>query len=175
MAAIATFKLTGKKAFKDNLKILAEFGVRPQMVYDELFKACEPMIAQAKANVAPLSKRVLASVDVLRQQPASKPKKKSVLIYVDKQETMFDWRAGQTPTSPRVKRAPGELLEESFATMLELGTSKSWEHGAGIPAHYWFSKAVDATKAKVMANITQAVFIMAEMISKEFKPPSQTE
>lgn len=175
MASVTTFKLSGKKAFRDNLKVLAEFGLKPQMVYDELFKASEPMIAQARANVRPLNAKVEASVDVLRRQPASKPKKKSILIYVNKQATMKEWFAGQHPTSPRAKAAPGERISESLATMLELGTSKRYQHGAGMPEHFWFRSAVDQTKARVQTNIVQAVWIMVELIAREFKGPGSSE
>jgi len=165
----ATWRLQGGKEYRANLAILREIGFNSDDLYNKLGDAVAPMVAAAKANVSGLSVRVANSVDVWRKQPRSRPLKKSVMIIVNKRETMIQWTAGRYPTSPRVKVAPGEKVAESFATMLEIGTSKTWNHGAGRPAHYWFSRAVDATRTQVVANIMQAVAIMVELAARSFK------
>jgi hypothetical protein len=50
-------------------------------------------------------------------------KRISGLAGVGKRRTMAEWKAGRWPKSSRAKRKAGELVAESFATMLEIGTS----------------------------------------------------
>jgi len=146
MPRAPSLRLHGGKQFRDNLEILRNLGFNSDEIYNRLADAAAPMVAAAKTNAAGLSVRVEASVGMWRKQPRSKPLKKSVMIIVDKQKTMIEWKAGKYPTSPRAKVIPGEKVAESLATMFEIGTSKTWNHGPGRPAHYWFSRAVDATR-----------------------------
>ena len=33
-------------------------------------------------------------------------------------------------------------MAESMATMLEIGTTRTWKHGPGVEAHHWFKLAI---------------------------------
>jgi len=70
------------------------------------------------------------------------------LAGANKRRTMFEWRAGKHPKSPRAKVPPGGKVAMSRATALEFGTTRNKARPAIRPA-------VQAAKRKVVETLTK--------------------
>lgn len=88
-----------------------------------------------------------------KQAPSSaliddRPHKITALAGINKQRSMVKWRAGRNPKSPRAKKKPGQMVEESKAEMLEIGTTIA-------PARPAIREAVQIARPGVVEEITK--------------------
>lgn len=83
----------------------------------------------------------------------------SAIVGVGKKKTMIEWRAGRHPKSPNAKVAPGSMVAESLAAMLEFGTSNR-------PAQPAIRNVIRGQKRGMIEKITTGYNALLEKYSK---------
>ena len=163
--ATNTVSIRGVRELASKIQEIVE-DVQIGDVYKIVGDAGEILKSQVKANVAPLSSRVAASVHNIHaaNSHSRRLKKKSALVFVDKKPTMVEWRAAPNNKSPRAKVSPGNKMAMSLATMLEIGTSR------GIPAHAYFGNAIKQSRSAIKAKLQDGV---NELLKKHTRNPSK--
>lgn len=149
-ARSATLRITGLKETKATLATMA-FEIDGKELYEIMGEAVRPIQRQAQINISYLSSTVRQSINIADKMPPSRPRKKTVLVVVHKQDTMRQWLASKFNRSPRAKVGPGGKVAESLGTMFELGTS------TGMKEHHWFRNAADSKRGEVSQNLKEGL------------------
>ncbi|SRR6266851_632838 len=83
----------------------------------------------------------------------------SALAGVAKKRTMIVWRAARHPQSPKAQRRYPELVAESFASMLEFGTTR-------MPARPAIRSTIEGAKQSILDKLSEGYKALVEKYSR---------